>query len=88
MADAKGGSAAKDKQAAEAAKKKADAEKKAASSKKPKSMLSRLKAASSKVIQMQRFNWNTDLLRSSFMPDAGDFMALTNALKTLSLIHI
>jgi dynein heavy chain len=59
-----------------------EAEKKAASSKKPKSMLSRLKAASSKVIQMQRFNWNADLLRSSFMPDAHDFMALTTALKT------
>ena len=57
-----------------------EAEKKATQAKKPKSMLARLKAASSKVIQMTRFNWNKDLLRQAFMADPSDFAALSTML--------
>ena len=54
-----------------------EAERKAKVAKKPKTMLSKLKAATSKIIQMQRFNWNEDLLRQSSLAGQQDLLALS-----------
>lgn len=54
-----------------------EAERKAKVAKKPKTMLSKLKAATTKIIQMQRFNWNEDLLRQSSLAGQQDLLALS-----------
>mmetsp|Transcript_30055 Transcript_30055/g.92956 ORF Transcript_30055/g.92956 Transcript_30055/m.92956 type:complete len:948 (+) Transcript_30055:10806-13649(+) len=57
-----------------------DAERKAKVSKKPKTMLSKLKAATNKIIQMQRFNWNEDILHKSSLAGQQDLLALSTQL--------
>jgi len=54
-----------------------DAERRAKVAKKPKTVLSKLKAATTKVIQMQRFNWNEDLLRQSSLAGPQDLLTLS-----------
>jgi len=57
-----------------------DAERKAKVARKPKTMLSKLKAATSKIIQMQRFNWNEDLLHQSSLAGEQDISTLSTQL--------
>tara|TARA_B100000530_G_scaffold21827_1_gene14238 strand:- start:358 stop:3093 length:2736 start_codon:yes stop_codon:yes gene_type:complete len=54
-----------------------DTERKAKAPKKPKTMLSKLKSVTAKIIQMQRFNWNEDLLHQSFLAGKQDFLSLS-----------
>ena len=54
-----------------------DTERKAKAPKKPKTMLSKLKSVTAKIIQMQRVNWNEDLLHQSFLAGKQDFLSLS-----------